>query len=226
MDDDDYSAPNRLEVQMGTLEADPSLSCLGTYAWAFRYDPHVVDAEITTPLDFEEIRNTVLGTPMVHGTIVVNREAILKVGGYREDYPIAADVEMYDRLFAEYKGATIPVALLGVRRHAEQRSNSTAAYSEGIQISRNRLKSGRYSPKVRRTIAQSLSRTYLFRGRFLIGQGSAIKAIADVFNAFRASPATFIPQWFVVFIVYNVAAQHRAKLRKAVLRLLPGFKTW
>src|SRR5688572_19340877 len=43
MDADDYSAATRFEKQMNLLTADPSLGCVGTFAWVFRNDPAVAE---------------------------------------------------------------------------------------------------------------------------------------------------------------------------------------
>jgi len=39
MDADDFSPPKRLETEMRTLEADPGLDCVGTWAWTFLEQP-------------------------------------------------------------------------------------------------------------------------------------------------------------------------------------------
>jgi len=226
MDADDYSAPTRLEEQMRVLDRDPSLSCVGTFAWIFRHDPQIEDGEIITPTEYSEMKRVLLGSPIIHGTIVVNREAILDVGGYNERYPIAADVEMYDRLLAKYRATTIPKKLLGVRRHPGQRSNTSAAFKESIEISKNRLLNNDYSAKDRSIIRGTLSRTYLFRSRNLVGEGKYLEAAKGILSALRASPKTFPLQWLVVFVVYNINEHTRAGLRRLISRLIPRFKAW
>ena len=93
MDADDYSAPTRLEEQMRVLEADHSLGCLGTFAWWFRDDPKTIGAIHTKPERHADIKRALLvGSPIIHGSIMVSRTALLDVGGYNERYRYSADL--------------------------------------------------------------------------------------------------------------------------------------
>ena len=226
MDADDYSAPNRLEEQMRALEQASSLSCVGTYAWIFHDDPHEAHGEITPPTEFADIKQVLSGSPIIHGSIMVRREAILEVGAYDERYPIVADLDMFDRLLAKCRAATIPKHLLGVRRHSGQRSDTLDAYGEVIGIFHTRLSTDNYSKEQRESLRGEMSRYYLLRARYLVIEWRFLRSLKDIFSALRVSPKTFPMQFFVVSIVYNIPIQKRATLRRLIVRFAPGFKKW
>ena len=226
MDADDYSAPTRFEEQMAALVADPSISCLGTHIWIFHDDPEVVEGELTTPLLHADIKRTLLrGSPMVHGSIIVDRQAILEIGGYDERYREAADYEMYDRLVSRYIAANIPKKLMGIRQHRDQGSRSVLAYDEVINICRGRLKSGDYSRHDAATIRATLSRVYIFRSRFSWRKQSVVEQLKDLARAFRVSPNTFIWNFFLVSIFDRFSVSRQSALRRVLARSAPRFLT-
>jgi len=216
MDADDYSAPTRFEEQMKALEYEPSVSCLGTYAWIFRSDPEISEGEITTPLGHEEISRAVAGSPIIHGTMVVKREALLDIGSYNDQLRIVADVDLYDRLLPHYKAANLPKHLLGVRRHIGQASNSKAAFDESIEVSTNRLLTNRYPDDAVSTIRATLSRAYISRARFSIAEGNVPSFFKDLLVAIKTSPGSFIWEFLVVFGAHNISERHRARLKRIV----------
>ena len=121
MDADDFSAPTRLAEQMALLEEDRSLQCVGTGIWEFLEDPTEKIAVVFRPEGYEQIRRaSLLGSGMIHGSILVGRAALLEIGGYDERYRYASDRDLFVRLFSRYKARNIPKLLLGVRRHENQ----------------------------------------------------------------------------------------------------------
>jgi glycosyltransferase involved in cell wall biosynthesis len=220
MDADDYSAPTRLEEQMKALEADPSISCLGTFVWLFHENPETALGVITTPLTHEEICRAVSGSPIIHGTIVISREALLDVGSYNDRFRIIADVELYDRLLPRYTAANLPMQLLGVRRHAGQASNSKAAFDESIELSSHRLSANRYSSEDASTVRASLSWAHLGRARFSLTEWKFMGFFKDLAVAIKVSPGSFLKGFFMVFIAYNISERHRSKLKGIFGRIL------
>lgn len=214
MDADDYSAPTRFEEQMKALKNEPSISCLGTYAWIFRSDPEIAEGALTTPLNHEDISRAVSGSPIIHGSMVISREALLDVGSYNDRYRIIADVDLYDRLLPRYTAANLPKQLLGVRRHVGQASNSKAAFEESIEVSSRRLSTNRYSTDAVSTIRTTLSRAYLGRARFSFAEGKIPAFFKDLAVAFKVSPRSFVSGCLVVFIAHNLPERHRAKLKR------------
>ena len=220
MDADDYSAPTRLEEQMQVLDSDPSINCLGAFAWIFHDDPSVSDGVITTPESYDDIKRVLVGSPVIHGTIIIKRDALLEVGGYKDRYRYCADIEMYDRFLPRYTAAVLPRQLLGVRRHVNQGSNTRVAFDEAIEISINRLATCNYSHKDAAVIKASLSRAYLSRTRFLAKEKKFLSVLKDMLSALRISTKTFLYNCLIVYVVYNLPERTRNKI-SGVLQSLP-----
>lgn len=216
MDADDYSAPTRLEEQMQALDADASLRCLGTFAWIFHDDPEDEDGVVTTPETYEDIQRILVGSPIIHGTIMISREALLEVGGYTGRYRYCADIEMYDRFLPKYKAAVIPRKLLGVRRHVGQGSNTRVAFDEAIEISLNRLANFDYPAKDSAVVRASLSRAYLARTRHLAKEKRFLSIPKDILSALKVSPKSFLYDCFIAYVVYNVPERVRTNIWRLI----------
>jgi glycosyltransferase involved in cell wall biosynthesis len=220
MDADDFSAPSRLQEQMELLDSDPSLRCVGTHAWTFKDDPAVIEGVITKPSDDTEIQQELLrGSPIIHGSIVVSREALVEIGAYNERYRFANDVELYDRLLAKHRSANIPNQLLGIRRHEEQGSRTKASFDEVIEIFENRLLHQSYSRSEATVVRSTLSRFHVVRARFSLIERNCPEVARDLIKAFRASPVRFLWNCIFVFAVYQMAERSRARVKKLLRRL-------
>lgn len=193
MDADDFSAPTRLAEQMETLERDPSLRCVGTGIWEFSRDPMERIAVVFRPEDYEQIRRAaLLGSGMIHGSILVSRQALLDIGGYDERYRYASDRDLFVRLFARYKARNIPKLLLGVRRHESQDSFSLAAATEYVDLFSRLLAREGFEPSERAVLQQSLTYSHLFRSDCYRKKGNPWEGWKDTGRAFRVSPAFFL----------------------------------
>lgn len=230
MDADDYSAPTRLEEQLRALDADTSLSCVGTFAWEFRDDPSVVAGIQTKPLHHAEIYRVLLqGSPIIHGSIVVSTKALLDVGGYNERYRYSADLELYDRLLVKYVAANIPKALIGLRHHPNQGSCSKIAVEEGIEILSRRLATNHYSPGHAALVRESLSIAHLSRARHLRVEGKYFELLKSLLIAFQASPRNFVWHVFRVLVLCRIPNRIRAALKQlwvSLTRRLTGITGW
>ncbi len=194
MDADDYSAPTRLEEQMRALDADKSLSCLGTFAWEFRNDPIVVEAIHTKPIHHADIRRPLLrGSPtIIHGSVVVKRAALLDVGGFDERYRYCGELELYDRLLAKHFAANLPRQLLGIRRHKNAASYSKVAADEYIDFLSHKLSTNHFSRADAAVLRAQLSTAYLCRVRNIRTRRDFHQMLSDLTCAFRGSPRTFL----------------------------------
>ena len=216
MDADDFSAPDRFEEQMKYLKDNSDVKCLGTFAWVFREDPSVSDDVIKTPLEYSKIQSVVSGSPIIHGSIVIDRNAVLAVGGYNDRYRYSADVELYDRFLPKYAAANLPKELLGVRRHRGQGSLTRLAFEEVLEISKNRLISDDYNPNQRAEVRVNLCRNYLLHSQSLLGEGHIMAAISDLWQAMKISPLKFSPNAVKIFLSSVVPARHRMKIKTII----------
>src|SRR5687768_3557201 len=87
MDSDDICTPERFEKQVDFLRANPDVVAVGSQIVVI--DPY--GSKVEKPqhkLSHEEIEKELLngvGWAMVHPTVTMRREPLMKVGGYRED---------------------------------------------------------------------------------------------------------------------------------------------
>ena len=156
MDADDVCSPERLERQLDVISRGAVLA-LGT-------DYTIIDGAGDSlgvqrvPTAPAEIRRALARTnPFCHGSLVMRAEALERIGGYRDDYPLAEDYDLLLRLGAVGDLANLDEALYGwrltpgsssVRRAREQawqsaraRTGARAAGLIGPASLRNRLDS-------------------------------------------------------------------------------------
>jgi glycosyltransferase involved in cell wall biosynthesis len=123
MDADDVSLPGRLGAQAALLDADARLGAVGTLVEAFP-DEAVGEGTrryvawlnaLVTPEDHD--RDLFVESPLCHPSVMMRREALDRVGGYR-DVPWAEDYDLWLRLHAAgYRLAKVPEVGLRWRQH-------------------------------------------------------------------------------------------------------------
>lgn len=216
MDADDCSASARLEEQMKALEADPSLSCLGTFCWIFHSDPIIVDGIWEHPIHYEDIKRGLLtGCPMTHGSLVISRKILLEIGGYDERYRLAADIDLYDRLLKGHRAANLPRLLYGCRLHPGQRQGSRLSLEESLEIWRKRLEQNQYNPEDAALVRTALSGHVVGRVRYLWEERKYRASLKNLCWAFRLSPKS-VTRWYLGNLAHTLMPRH---LRAVVRRL-------
>lgn len=218
MDADDYSAPERLELQMKTIEEDPSLDCVGTHSWLFQSDPHVIEGTICNPVEKDEIKQVILGTPLVHGSIVISQRSMSAIGGYDERYRISQDVDLFDRLLEQHSAANVPQLLLGIRQHRGQASRSLVALSENVELGARRLNSTRYTGAQLRLVRKNLALTYFVRARHHFGKMSPALMGRDLLMGIKTSPASTVSNSIRAFGLEMVPTGWRASIKSLIKR--------
>ena len=222
MDADDYSDPFRIQEQMAALDQDTELSCVGTYAWTFKDDPLEIDGVITTPLTPNNINKALLrGSPLIHGSLVINRRALLEAGGYDGRYRYSADLEMSDRFLHDHKAICLPKSLIGVRRHLNQGSRTIEAFNENIEIFTTRLAEGEYSRQDETTIKASLAFHYLIRSQRHIRLNKFGSALKDLFLSIRTAPRSFVIN--LVRVVVSSIPERNKSFLKRIVKLVKRF---
>ncbi|MBI3321185.1 MAG: glycosyltransferase [Candidatus Omnitrophica bacterium] len=191
MDADDYSAPTRLAEQMEALAEHPDVRCLGTFVWEFRDDPAVIDVVKSRPVTHEGIRRAALcGSGMIHGSIVISRDALLDVGAFDERYRYASDRDMFLRFLERYRAMNLPRPLFGIRRHPSQDSFSLRAAEEYLDVCQRLVAADRqYSPVERAVLRESLAFCYLFQARCLRTNGRYAEWWKNLVRAAGISPS-------------------------------------
>jgi glycosyltransferase involved in cell wall biosynthesis len=169
MDADDIALPQRLEKQVAYMDAHPECVLLGTFVRAI--DPHGMSIwdETQIPLEHAEIDAALMqgrGGVVRHPTAMLRRDAIQKVGSYRDEFNCAEDLDLFLRLAEVGRVANLPEILLLYRQHygsinrtryALQNERATRAVYEAAQRRGITLPAGwRYHPDPPRPIENQL----------------------------------------------------------------------
>jgi glycosyltransferase involved in cell wall biosynthesis len=120
-DADDVAEPKRLELQHEYLERHPGCVALGGQLLFMDADgdPLYVSAFPTDHRDIDAAHMAGGGCVLLQGTSALLRQSVLEVGGYREQYPVAEDLDLVLRL-AEVGGcANLTDVLIRYRLHPE-----------------------------------------------------------------------------------------------------------
>ncbi len=129
MDGDDISDLTRLAKQYDFLANHPSVVAVGTFIQIIDQSGKIIDQR-TKPLDFNLMKKNLLTySPLVHATLMFRKSAVVRVGGYRNQYLYCEDIDLFFRLvYFGYELANLPEFLYQYRYH----QNSAAHQSRLI----------------------------------------------------------------------------------------------
>ena len=117
-DADDISLAERFAHQVQYLDAHPEAAVLGTAALII--DSHGRPFSKFLPFTRHQrlVAELLRGVcPLMHGSVMVRRQAILSAGGYRPIFSHAQDVELWLRMSASYGLANLREILYQYRKH-------------------------------------------------------------------------------------------------------------
>ena len=99
MDDDDYSAPQRFEVQLAYLREHPEISFVGSNVTLRRNGQSA--GEWRFP-EYPTVQDFYFRQPFIHPTLMLRRDVLLSIGGYSEDKRcvLCEDYDLLLRLYA------------------------------------------------------------------------------------------------------------------------------
>ena len=119
MDSDDICMPDRFEKQINFMRANLEVVACGSRITVVDPFGSPVD-QPQHKLTHEDIEQELLngvGWAMVHPVVMMRREAVMKVGGYRDDLAVSEDLDLFLRLAEHGKVANLPEVLLHYRQH-------------------------------------------------------------------------------------------------------------
>ena len=115
MDQDDESLPNRLQVQWDYLQAHPDIVVAGSFVYHMGTQPEY-DRLVELPIENSQIQETLKQyNCLYHPSVMMRRNPILAIGGYRPEFKNAEDYDLWLRVSKVYQLANIPQPLLRYR---------------------------------------------------------------------------------------------------------------
>ena len=124
MDADDVSLPGRFAAQLAVLDAMPGLAAIGSAATEIDAGGKA-GGHIGVPLSADDVRAALHHTnPIIHPTVMMRREAVERVGLYRNALTHAEDYDLWLRLSRIGDIVNLAEPLLNFRRHGDQISTT------------------------------------------------------------------------------------------------------
>ena len=115
MDADDEALPHRLRTQYLFMKSRSAVAVAGSYIVHMgktRYRDRLVRLPTASP---EIVRTLESENCIYHPSVMMRRESIISLGGYRPEFRHAEDYDLWLRVSQSYEIANIPVALLRYR---------------------------------------------------------------------------------------------------------------
>ena len=119
-DGDDFSFPYRLEKEVGLLENNDDIFCVGSYATVINEDGEKIDEMTYPPSQHKDISKMLFGfvNPVIDPSCMFRRDIFNKLGCYKDKWKLVPDFYLWARaIVAGYKFENIPESLIRYRKH-------------------------------------------------------------------------------------------------------------
>lgn len=139
IDADDIAFPHWLQSQVNFLKNNAAVDVLS--AGLVTFSEKGLGKAYFSPSCREDILlKAIIKSPINHGGALIKKDTILKIGGYNNDYKIAADYGVWIKLLKQNISITSNRDIvMAIRRHADSQSEKnwlTHALKESAEISR------------------------------------------------------------------------------------------
>jgi len=115
MDQDDLALPQRIGAQIGFMRQRPEIAVAGSFVYHMGRRP-ADDHLMRLPAGHEEIVRTLARENCIyHPSVIMRREPILSLGGYRAEFRNSEDYDLWLRVAKVYRLANLPEPLLRYR---------------------------------------------------------------------------------------------------------------
>ena len=142
VDSDDLIYPHSLGVMVAAMEANPSVAFALCHSLPEDDEPY---PWVLSPLD--AYRKQFLGRGCLScgpSGAIIRREAFEEVGGFRQEWKILSDIDLWQRLATRWPVALLPPGLVWWRRHEGQEfssGNASHVYLErGFELAMQTLR--------------------------------------------------------------------------------------
>jgi glycosyltransferase involved in cell wall biosynthesis len=133
MDYDDISMPKRLEEQVEYLDENPEVTIVGG-----QFD--LIDS-CGSVLPIPPVKKApgmgglllhlAIDNPFVHSSVMFRKDAVVKLGGYNEEYRTGQDIELWSRILCSYNGANLQSKVVNLRVHDSSVSSGRYKVRQG-----------------------------------------------------------------------------------------------
>lgn len=177
-DADDVSLPQRFEVQVARMQAQPELTLLGTSYKVIDAQGTVLDTSILPADNAQILERLTKGNVFLHGTFMMRRDALEAVDYYREHFPVSQDYDLSLRLAELGEVAILPEPLYLFRFHRSSISRNKRelqlscrqfAWAQAVARRAGQLEQdvpedvlAAYPPERERLLFDALGTAYLF----------------------------------------------------------------
>jgi glycosyltransferase involved in cell wall biosynthesis len=120
LDADDVAVPERLERQLAFLEANPDVAVVGAYGWHIGRGGRrvgVFEAGPTSRAAARELRAHDEVVYLLASSVILDRDVIVSLGGFRREFATAGDVELWTRVLDAHLVLVLPEFLVSYRVH-------------------------------------------------------------------------------------------------------------
>ena len=118
MDADDVAMPERFALQHARMIEQPELAVLGSFIRVMDKAGNIIRLGEYPLTPKEAARHVERDCPVAHPAVMMQRDAVLKAGGYRKAFSHAEDYDLWLRMIdLGYAIANLPQPLLNYRAH-------------------------------------------------------------------------------------------------------------
>ena len=179
MDADDVSSPDRFRMQLEAISGHPEIAVLGGQCFVMNESGYQLSSTRAPENHEHLIRNTLYGGhSLCHPSVILNKVALEKVGGYRSRFLCAEDVDLWLRICEVGVLRCLPYPVLKLRKHdsnvsLDDRGRTQTIYALAARACYLRRKAGLSDPS-------ELNET---RWRGFVRE---IETVCDLLGVFRA----------------------------------------
>lgn len=134
LDSDDCAYPDRLRKQTAFLDNHPDYAAVGSWSEWMSEEGHPSGRIKRKPTSSKEIAAWRLFQQGIENSASMARTDVLRAYRHREDFDVCSDFELWARIAANHKLATLPEVLVRRRIHAGQLTQEKAARTEGQRL--------------------------------------------------------------------------------------------
>lgn len=122
MDADDITMKDRFDLQLAYLDQNPDIAVVGGQMTGIDESGQVNGLKTNLPIASAKLKERLISgkSPFIHPSVMMRREAVLRVGGYRVAAEYSEDYDLWQRLSEHYNLANLSEPVLFYRRHGGQ----------------------------------------------------------------------------------------------------------